>query len=84
MAPRDDLGDSGVCLAEEGAHYLVYLPEGGGVNVAVTGERPYTVEWINPRAPAERLPGGVTDNGQGLQAPDAAQDWLLYLRAQDA
>jgi hypothetical protein len=81
MTPRDDLTDQGVCLAEAGAHYLVYLPEGGRVNVNVApGPSRYRLEWINPRAPVERVSGGTTDDGQGLRAPGAGQDWLVYLR----
>jgi len=37
-----DLVSAGYCLASEGEHYFVYLPQGGAVDVAVFGG-PFTV-----------------------------------------
>lgn len=47
--PRPGLASSGFCLADTGASYLVYLPDGGEVAVDLTdtnGE--LTAEWFNP------------------------------------
>lgn len=46
MSPRQDLVSAGYCLAEIGAQYLVYLPDGGSVDVAVE-HGSYTVTWID-------------------------------------
>ena len=77
MKPAQDLVDAGYALAEPGRGYLVYLPEGGRVDVSVEGG-PYRVEWINPREPGDRRPGPATSDGRALAAPDDS-DWLLYL-----
>ncbi len=78
MKPAQDLVDSGYALADPGRTYLVYLPHGGAVNVAVK-RGPFRVEWINPREPNNRREAGETPDGQGLAAPDDS-DWLLYLQ----
>ena len=80
MAPRQDLVTAGFCLAEPGAEYLVYLPEGGQTSVAVEGEQTYEVAWVNARDPADRRVQGQTADGQNLTAPDT-QDWVLHLTA---
>lgn len=78
MAPRPDVVSGHHALAEPGARYLVYLPQGGAVDVAVVGA-PYAVTWINAQAPDDRREGPRTRDGQGLHAPDDGDDWLLLL-----
>mgnify|MGYP005844295599 CR=1 FL=1 len=78
MKPRQDLTDAGYCLADPGRRYLVYLPEGGTVNVAVE-HGPFRAEWINARNTAERRTAADTKDGRGLKAPEDGGDWLLYL-----
>jgi hypothetical protein len=77
MSPAQDLVDRGFCLAEAGREYLVYLPEGGTVNVTVK-EGPYRVVWVNARKTEETREAGPTADGRGLKAPDG-QDWFLRL-----
>ncbi|MDQ3248011.1 MAG: DUF6298 domain-containing protein, partial [Chloroflexota bacterium] len=79
-APHNNLASTGYCLANPGAEYLVYLPEGGGVRVnltAATGE--LAVEWFNPRTGetmmAEPVIGG---SRQELFAPFAG-DAVLFI-----
>jgi hypothetical protein len=83
MSPRQDLllRSRAYLLAEEGWHYLAYLPGGGSVNIAVTAlGAPYQVIWINARDPMnDQRAAGKTVNGQRLTAPEAG-DWLVYLR----
>jgi hypothetical protein len=79
LSPRQDLVSNGFCLAEEGREYLVYLEEGGSVNVQLKPGR-YAVRWINARATHEIRTGGVTTTGANLTAPDTG-DWLLRLTA---
>lgn len=69
--PRGDLASSGYCLAVAGSEYLVFLPNGGSVNVnlaGVSGSR--TVEWLNPANGQTVV--GATVNGGGyvtIRAP---------------
>lgn len=78
MAPRQDLVSRGYCLAEAGVHYLVYLPEGGGVDVTVP-PGVYSILWIDGRDPTIRAASGTTSDGQNLASPEGGDDWLLYL-----
>jgi hypothetical protein len=87
MHARQDLVSAGRCLAREGERYLVYLPCGGAVDVAVQGG-PYKATWINaqhtadrrPAAPsADRRPAAPAGDGRRWVAPADGDDWLLYL-----
>lgn len=53
MTPRGDLCSTGYCLANpitSGAEYLVYLPNGGSVNVNLSASPvDLSVEWFNPQ-----------------------------------
>lgn len=79
LSPRQDIVSTGYCLAEPDAHYLVYLPSGGSVDIAVESGS-YTVTWINAQNTAEQIAGGSSGDGQNLTAPDHADDWFAYLR----
>jgi len=78
MCPRQDLVSAGFCLAEAGEMILVYLPEGGAVDVTIEGG-PYDVTWVNAQGTADCRAGGQTENGRGLVAPQDGDDWLLRL-----
>lgn len=83
MIPRGDLCSTGYCLANAvstGAEYLVYLPQGGTVQVnlsAVSGQ--LSVEWFNPATgiaqPGNPVMGGETHNF----TPPFGGDAVLYL-----
>ncbi len=77
MQPRQDLVSNGYCLAWPGRQYLVYLEDGGTVDVKAENG-PYIATWINARDTAEQRAGGTTETGLGLKAPDRG-DWLLRL-----
>ena len=78
MSPRQDLVDSGYCLADDRAdRILVYLPENAPVNISIANG-PYKAEWINGRNTLERQQAAPSADGKNLQAP-ADQDWFLYL-----
>ncbi len=47
MVPSDSLASSGYCLAAPGREYVVFSPDGGGVEVDLAGGS-YRVEWIHP------------------------------------
>ncbi|HHW48380.1 MAG TPA: DUF5060 domain-containing protein [Clostridiaceae bacterium] len=78
LSPCPHLADNGYCLAEPGVQYLVYLENGGTVNISVANGN-YSVEWINARDTSERILSGYTCTGSGLTSPDS-NDWFVYLR----
>ena len=80
-APRPELASTGYCLASPGNEYLVYLPDGGEVNVDLSGAtEPFSVEWIHPIT-GEIVPGKDLDGGQwrSLKAPFVG-DAVLFLQ----
>jgi hypothetical protein len=82
MAPCQELVSAGYCLGEEGRQYLVYLPEGGSVDVRLPAGR-YAVEWIDGRDSSRRRPAAAFRIGSRLTAPAEGDDWLVYLTRQD-
>jgi len=78
--PRDDLASTKYCLANPGAEYLVYVPDGGDVTVDLSGASgKLDVEWLDPST-GERLSGGTTDGGgpREFEAPFRG-DAILYI-----
>lgn len=79
MSPMNEITDNGYCLALPGKEYLVYLEEGGIVNLEPEqGE--YAVSWINATDFQEIINGGRTTDGKGLTSPGHGDDWFLRLR----
>ena len=78
MRPRQDLVSAGRCLAAEGERYLVYLPLGGAVDVAVEGG-PVRATWIHARETSHRRAAQAEAGGRRWVAPSVGEDWLLYL-----
>ncbi len=82
MEPADHLvtGGSAYCLAEEGSEYVIYLYDGGAVEVdlgSVAGS--LTADWYDPRTGTTTGAGSVTGGGVvSLSAPDG-DDWVLHL-----
>lgn len=74
--------DTGFCLAEKDRYYLVYLANGGTVNVSVRAG-PYKVTWINAQDTSDKRHVGTTHDGKSLSAPGDGDDWLLFLTAKD-
>ncbi|MEM9585822.1 MAG: fibronectin type III domain-containing protein, partial [Planctomycetota bacterium] len=81
MSPRPDLVDEGFCLANPGKSYLVYLPEGGTVNLQM-GLGNYRATWIHPNDTADRRDAGLTRHRGRFDAPSDGDDWLLLLTHQ--
>lgn len=49
LTPRPDLASSRYCLADPGRQYVVYLPEGGQVELDLSGAvEPLPIAWITP------------------------------------
>ena len=79
MQPAQDFVSRGYCLADPGREYLVYLEDGGTVDVRIDGGS-YLIQWIDAQNTFDRRYGGSTDDGQDLAAPADGDDWLLRLR----
>jgi hypothetical protein len=82
MEPRADLASSEYCLAHPESDYLVYLPDGGDVEVDLTAAQgPVAIEWMHPIdgniSPGETIMGGAQ---RALTAPFAG-DAVLYISA---
>ena len=82
MPPRGDLSSSGYCLADPGAEYLVYLPEGGAVTVDLSEVgTTLDLEWFDIRSGKTSDPGQLAGGGaRELTAPFAGEA-ALYLVA---
>jgi hypothetical protein len=66
-----------VGLGSSGKQYLVYLENGGSVNVKIKGE-PYRITWIKGEDTLIRIESGISPDGLLLKAPDHG-DWFLNL-----
>lgn len=84
MQPRNDLitKGTGLCLAETGKAYAVYLPTGGGVTVKLAPDVTYVSRWWNPANGTsgsfqnqKTVPGGP----QTFTAPGKG-DWALSIQ----
>jgi hypothetical protein len=81
MVPRPDLASSTYCLAAPGREYLVYLPDGGDVEIDLGGQEGivFEGEWYEDTTETRRelaTTGGVVR----LATPFAGES-LLWLRA---
>lgn len=79
-APHNEFASSGFCLAVPGREYLVYLPEGGEVEVDLSAARsPLAAQWIDPNSGGGK-PGDAVEGGrkQRLRSP-LKGDAVLYL-----
>ncbi len=85
MIPRGDLCSTQYCLANavsSGAEYLVYLPQGGTIQVnlsAASGE--LLVEWLNPATGAVQAGPPVMGGAARSFTPPFSGDAVLYVYA---
>lgn len=85
LSPHRELVSVGLCLADAGREYVIYLPHGGSVAVdlsSVSGN--FAVTWYNPRTCRDERKSQVDGDGKRtLTAPDS-RDWVVHLhRAND-
>ncbi len=80
MAPREDLASTRYCLADSTRHVVVYLPEGGPVDVDLSGMAgELAVEWLAPISGAIQAGAPVTAGSRcRLQSPSPGPA-VLYL-----
>jgi hypothetical protein len=84
MTPHEDLASTRFCLAEPGEAYLVYLPDGGtvDVNLAGGGDRAYLVEWFSPKRDSTAAGEPVAGGGvRTLESPFSGDVVLLIWRS---
>jgi hypothetical protein len=79
MRPNPRVADNGFCLSKEGEYYLVYLPDGGDVNVSLKAPGRYEATWINAQDTSDRRPLGWVEGAHRFSAPEGGDDWLLFL-----
>jgi len=91
MQPANHLvSDNALCLAKPGEAYLIYLPDGGTVQLdlppprGTKGTRPqtYLAKWFDPRLGSYNEPFQVQASFRPSLAPPSAGDWALLLRTQ--
>ncbi|MFA0777718.1 MAG: hypothetical protein PVTTEEND_001432, partial [Candidatus Fervidibacter sp.] len=79
MRPHPELSSTGVCLAEIGATYAVFVSDGKPVTVTLPSGR-FLARWFNPRTGAwQGQTQGVSGETVSLTPPDEG-DWVLLLR----
>ncbi len=80
MSPQNDLASTTFCLADPGNAYLVYVPTGGKVKVALRGEPArFAVEWFSP-SDGKTIAGRPITGGAGREfAAPSSGDVVLYL-----
>jgi hypothetical protein len=82
--PARELASTGYCLAVPGRDYLAYLPDGGRVELELTGARGrFAVEWAHPITGAVTA-GDIVEGGarRTLEVPFGG-DAVVYLRASE-
>jgi hypothetical protein len=85
MTPADNLASTKYCLANPGKEYLVYLPDGGSVEVDLSAaEGKLLLFWID----AQECQCRASDTVEGgarreLKAPFSGRA-VLYVRTKDA
>lgn len=87
MQSADDLTSitNDYVFARESEIYVVYLPNGGTTDIALTSGD-YTVQWYNPRTGGSLRTGTVSNlsGGQavaiGLPPSDTTQDWVALIQ----
>lgn len=82
MRPANEIASTTYCLARPGKAYLIYLPQGGTVNVDLSGAKGnFAVEWLDPVSDETFAGEPVSGGGQrALEAP-AEGAAVLYLKA---
>lgn len=85
MTPQGGLASSGVCLADSGREFLVYLAAGAEVTVDLGGETAdFAVTWFSPQTGETRPATPVHGSGRtAFASPFAAADAVLHLKRQN-
>ena len=80
--PSRAIASSTFCLAVPGSHYVVYLPEGGSVEVNLSAAKgQLAVEWFNPSSGKTTRRGKVAGGARRKFTAPFKGDAVLYLAA---
>ncbi len=81
LTPREDLASTRYCLADPGRQYVIYLPDGGQVEVDLSAaDKPLAVEWLDPRAGTSRAGEPVAGAGKRILLSPLNGPAVLVLR----
>jgi hypothetical protein len=87
MRPANSLlsGGTGYAFAQAGEAYLVYLPQGGTINLDLSSNNnSFNAQWFNPRNGVYQDIASVAGGGvRSFSAPNG-NDWALLLRRSGA
>ena len=82
MTPQNKLASTRYCLANPGTEYLVYLPSGGEVTVALSAAKgTLAVEWFNPSTGKARKPTRIEGGARRTLTAPFKGDAVLYIAA---
>ena len=81
LKPADRLTSRGFCLAQPGAHVVLYLPRGGAGELDLSGQGTgrFVARWFDPRTGAWRPGPALRAGANRIQAP-SEEDWALHVR----
>ncbi|MGC8743198.1 MAG: DUF5060 domain-containing protein [Verrucomicrobiia bacterium] len=93
MENRDDLvgnpqnNNSVYCFCKKGEIYLVYIPNGGNVEIDLSDQKgDFEVRWFNPRSGGNTVQGSVTNIKGGSKSSigeppsEVSSDWLAVIK----
>ncbi len=78
MRPHPELSSTGVCLAEVGTTYALFVPDGKPVTVTLPSGR-FFVRWFNPRTGKWQGQGQSVAGGAVSLTPPDDHDWVLLV-----
>jgi len=86
MNNQDSVLNDGMCLADDGEHYVVYLENGGSANITLPNATDvYTVSWYDPRNGGDLQSGDVTTisgtspTSIGFAPSSVTDDWVVLI-----
>lgn len=82
MTPREDLSNTGYCLAAPGREYVVYQPGTGAFRVTLEGASAFAVEWIDADTGTVTAGESVKGMAEVTLEPPFTVDAVLHLRRQ--
>ncbi|MFA0761696.1 MAG: hypothetical protein HZLCBSQH_001806, partial [Candidatus Fervidibacterota bacterium] len=77
--PHPELSSTGVCLAEIGTTYAVFVPDGKPVTVTLPEGR-FLIRWFNPRTGAWQGQSKSQAGGTISLTPPDEGDWVLLVQ----
>ncbi len=85
VEPHSELASTGFCLADVGAAYLIYAPDGGPITADLTAAAgSLNVEWFNPST-GQAIPGQSVDGGASVTlAPPFQGHAVLFIHNGDS